>query len=76
MIDRYDHIVNKYENDGFNDFMFRRAANTLQEHAQLANINVSISESKNAPVVIIAVALISITSIGVLLVVKRRKGAR
>ena len=73
MIDRYDHIVSKYEKDGFNDFMFRSVTHDLASLSQSAVVK-SINVDTNAStIMIVVVALTSISSIGVLLVIKKRR---
>lgn len=71
MVDRYDYIVSKY---GFNDFMNRGVANTLQNNVSSTNsVSLGINNSNIALVVTVIVVISSSTLFATLLFVKRKK---
>ena len=80
-ISRYDYIYQKYhavqEYSYIEDFIGRASAGTMHEYLSSANIVIVNSLSNNMSAIIITVvALTSISSIGVLLVVKKRRAIR
>ena len=77
-ISRYDYIYQKYhateDYSYINDFMGRAAAGTMHEYLSSPNITVVNPINNNSStVIIVIVAVTSITSIGVLLVIKRKR---
>ena len=74
IIDLYDYIVSKY---GYEDFMNRGAANTIQNNAHPANIVPIKVNNTNAMIITTAVTIISSSILfAVLLFIKKRKSLK
>ena len=80
-ISRYDYIYQKYhtvqEYSYIEDFIGRANAGTMHEYFSSANIvSVNSLDNNMSAIIITVVALTSISSIGVLLVIKKRRATR
>ena len=76
---RYDYIYQKYHSSVayITDFIGRSSAGTMQPVYNEANVSLSISNNPNNTVSLITItALCSVTSIGVLLIIKKRKAIK
>lgn len=71
MADRYDFIVNKYQDAGFTDFMHRDYAGTMQNASNTINVNI-INQNSSVVLVIAIISILSISSLMVAFILKRK----
>ena len=70
--DRYDYIISKYSQ--FNDFMSRKDTTSYENnYAQSANMFLVNIKQNSTAIIILAVSIVTLSSLGLVLIIKRRK---